>query len=169
MNQGIRWPFLFGFLCCAGLLSYAYYIDWADPLIEPCPLCIIQRIVFFAMGLVFLIGGLHGARGTVAKAYGLGVAALSLSGAAIAGWHVRLQNLPADQVPVDCLPGFGYMADTKGFLDALGEWLPKAFEGTGDCAVVDWTFLGLSMPTWTLVWYLGLAVSALFFGFRARH
>ncbi len=169
MIQSIRRPFLFGFLCCAGLLAYAYYVDWTDPLIEPCPLCIIQRIVFFAMALVFLIGGLHGPRGRAAVFYGLGAGLLSLIGAAIAAWHVRLQNLPVEEQPLDCLPGFGYMAETKGFLDALGEWLPKAFEGTGDCATVDWTFLGLSMPSWTLIWYLALAAGALYFGFRARN
>ncbi len=168
MTRSIRWPFLFGFLCCAGLLGYAYYVDWSDPLIEPCPLCIIQRVVFIAMGLFFLIGGLHGARGGGAKLYGLVVGSFAGLGAAIAGRHVWLQSLPPGDAPVDCMPGVGYMAEASGWVAALGEWLPKAFEGTGDCAKVDWTFLGLSMPGWTLVWYVALGLLALIAAWRAK-
>jgi len=92
MNSTIRWPFLLGFVCCVSLLAYAYYVDWSDPLIDPCPLCIIQRIVFFAMALVFLLGGLHGVRGGMAKAYGLGAGLLGFLGAATE-WFVRNQSL----------------------------------------------------------------------------
>ena len=62
---------LAGFLACAGLLAYALYVQFGM-LMQPCPLCILQRIAFAALGLVFLVGGLHAPKGRVGRAiYGL--------------------------------------------------------------------------------------------------
>ncbi len=142
-------------VACTLLLAYAYYVQF-QMFIDPCPLCILQRVAFLALGLVALIAAVHGPAGFGRKVYGLFAFACAAAGAGIAFQHVRLQNLPPDQVPA-CGPGLEYMIDTLPLTSALR----KAFTGSGECATVDWTFLGLSMPTWTLVWFVFLGSWAL--------
>jgi len=67
-------------------------------------------------------------------------------GTARLGWHFRLQNLPPDEVP-SCGPGLDYMLENFPLRDALG----MVFKGSGECADVVWSFLGLSMPGWVFV------------------
>ncbi|MBF6025737.1 disulfide bond formation protein B [Lysobacter niastensis] len=158
-----RTQFLLGFAICAALLAYAFYAQLHDGL-EPCPLCIFQRVAFFALGIVFLIGGLHAPKGAGGRR-GYGVLALlaSLGGIAVAGNHVRLQHLPPDQVPA-CGPGLDYMLDAM----PISGVIRKVMTGSGECANVDWTFLGLSMPEWSLVWFVLLALWAGYAAFRRR-
>lgn len=128
----------------------ALYFQFAGGL-EPCPLCISQRIMVLAVALVLLAAVLHnpGRRGT--RVYAILGALTALGGASISGRHVWLQHLPPDQVPA-CGPGLEYMF--KYF--ALSDTLRAMVSGTGDCAKVDWTLLGLSMPAWVLVCFVGL-------------
>ena len=141
---------------CAALLAFAYYVQF-KLFIDPCPLCILQRVAFLALGVIALIAALHGPRGAGRKVYGLFALVVAAVGAGIALQHVRLQNLPPDQVPA-CGPGLNYMIETL----PLGDALRKAFTGSGECVKVDWAFLGLSMPTWTLIWFVALGLWALF-------
>ena len=145
---------------CAGLLGYAYWVQY-QLFLEPCPLCIFQRVAFLFMGAVALVAAIHGPERTGARIYGALVALGAAAGAAIAGWHIHIQNLPPDEVP-ECGPGLNYLLDTMPVWDAVA----SAFRGSGDCAVVDWTFLGLSMPWWTLFWYVGLGLVTLWVVFR---
>ena len=78
---------------------------------------------------------------------------ISAAGAGVAAWHMRLQNLPADEVP-SCGPGLEYMVENFPLRDALG----MIFKGSGECAEVVWRLLGLSMPTWVLIGVTGLAI-----------
>ncbi len=160
------WPFraqfLFGAVACAALLGYALYAQY-QMFLDPCPLCIFQRVVFIGMGIVFLLGALHGPKGWGRKLYGVLVFFISMIGVGISGRHVWLQNLPADQVPA-CGPGLEYMLDAF----PLSKALSMVFTGSGECASVDWSFLGLSMPAWTLVCYVLLGLGALWAGFRRR-
>ena len=162
----LSWPFraqcFAGALVCAGLLGYALYAQY-KLFLDPCPLCIFQRVVFIVAGLVFLVGALHGPRGWGRKVYGGLVFFVAMIGVGIAGRHVWLQNLPADQVPA-CGPGLEYMLEAF----PLGRTLDMVFTGSGECANVDWHFLGLTMPTWTLIAYLLLGLGALWAGFRRR-
>ncbi len=152
-----RWLNLAGAGSVVGLIAYALFAQYVLDL-DACPLCILQRVAFVAAGLVFLVAGVHSPVGIGARAYaGLGVVAAA-TGAGIAGWHVYIQNLPADQVP-SCGPGLDYLLDAFGPFEAL----EKVFTGSGECAEVNWSFLWLSMPAWALVWFLllgGLAVVA---------
>ncbi|MDX1454961.1 MAG: disulfide bond formation protein B [Gammaproteobacteria bacterium] len=150
---------LAGFLACSGLMAYAYYAQFVLGL-EPCPLCIFQRVAMIALGLVFLAAALQGARGVGRKVYGGLVLLAAGSGVGIAARHVWLQNLPPDLVP-SCGPGLDYMLDVF----PLGEALKMAFTGSGECAEVDWTLLGLSMPTWTLLAFAGLGLAGLLVNF----
>lgn len=160
-----RAQFLLGFVVCASLIAFAYHTQYRDvnPL-DPCPLCIFQRIAFAALGVVFLLGGLHAPKGTGGRgAYGvLGLGAAAI-GIGIAGRHVWLTQLPADQVPT-CGPPLNFMMEANPLTDVIR----KVLTGSGECANVDWTFLGLSMPAWSLLWFLLLALWILWAGFR-RH
>lgn len=162
-QDSFRAQFLLGFAVCAGLLAYAFYLQLHDGL-EPCPLCIFQRLAFALLGLVFLIGGLHAPRGaTGRKVYGASGLIAALVGMAIAGNHVRLQHLPPDQVPA-CGPGLDYMLEAMPITGVIR----RVMTGSGECANVDWTFLGLSMPAWSLICFVLLAAWIAHAAFRRR-
>lgn len=158
-----RTSFLLGFVACAGLIGFALFsqFQWG---LEPCPLCIFQRVAFAALGVVFLLGALHAPRGRAGRiTWGVLALVAALAGIAVAGNHVRLQMLPADQVPA-CGPGLDYMME---MLPVTGV-IQKVMTGSGECADVDWSFLGLSMPAWSLAWFLLLAAWAAWAAFRRR-
>jgi disulfide bond formation protein DsbB len=155
-----RQSFAIAAAVCAALLAYGYFAQFRLGL-EPCPLCIFQRIALIAFGLVCLLAALHNPSAGGRRVYGAVALLAAGSGAAIAGRHVWLQHLPPSAVP-DCGPGLDYLLDAF----PLGKALRLAFTGSGECAKVDWTFLGLSMPEWTLVWFAGFALGALYYGFR---
>jgi len=162
-----RWTFraqyLLGFAICAGLLGYALYLEHFQGLV-PCPLCTFQRGAFLLLAGVFLLGALHSPKGKAGRGmYALLSLVAAGAGISIAGRHVWLQNLPPDQVPA-CGPDLSYMMEAF----PLGDVLRKVFTGSGECALVDWTFLGLAMPAWSLVWFVLLAFWALYAGFRGR-
>lgn len=145
---------LAGFGIAAALMGYALFAQHVQGY-EPCPLCVLQRMSMIALGIVFAVAALHAPRGPGARVYGLLGALVALTGAGVAGWHVRLQNLPPSEVPA-CGPGYDYIMDTFGWLQGLS----MIFTGSGECATIDWSFLGLSMPAWVLLWFLALAALA---------
>jgi len=165
LRASFRVQFLLGFLACAGLLAFALYTQLRDvnPL-EPCPLCIFQRVAFMALGIVFLLGALHGPTGAgVRRVYGvLGLVAATI-GILVAGNHVRLQHLPPGQVPA-CGPGLDYMMEAM----PISGVIRKVMTGSGECANVDWSFMGLSMPAWSLLWFVLLALWVGYAAFRRR-
>ena len=145
-----RSAYLLGFLVCASLMGYALYLQYVMDL-EPCPLCIFQRVAVIAMGLVFLIAAFHNPGRSGAGAYALLQLLIGGAGAAIATRQVWLQSLPKDQVPA-CGMGLDYMLDTLPFTDVLR----KVFEGSGECAEKGWEFLHLSIAGWTLVFFVAM-------------
>lgn len=155
-----RTGFLIGLVACAGLVGFALYLQHRM-FLDPCPLCILQRAAFVLLGAVFLLGLLHNPGRLGRRIYALLALAAAGVGVAIAGRHVWLQSLPADEVPA-CGPGLEYMLEAF----PLSRALSMVLQGSGECAKVDWSFLGLSMPAWTLVWYVLLGVWALWLGFR---
>ena len=148
-----RWLNGAGFLACALMMGYALYAEHAL-LLEPCPLCVFQRLATVALGATFLLAALQNPRGWGRRVYAVLTALVGGAGIGVAAWHVRLQNLPADAVPA-CGPGFDYIMDAFPFTEALR----MIFSGSGECATTDWQFLGLSMPAWVAV-CLALLVAA---------
>lgn len=140
---------------CAALLAYALYVQHAQ-FLDPCPLCILQRVAFIWIGLAALALAIHNPGKVGRWIYLVLLLMGGITGGAIAGRHIWLQNLPPDQVP-ECGMGLNYMLETMPFAEALGQ----VFRGSGECALIDWTFAGLSMPWWTLIWYIALSVIAL--------
>lgn len=151
-----RWLFAGGFTLCAALLATALYFQHVMGL-EPCPLCIFQRMFVIALGVVMLVAAIHDPGLLWRRVYGGAVLVLALFGVAVAGRHVWLQHLPPDQVP-ECGPGLEYMLQSFPLMQAL----EMVFRGSGECAEVQWTFVGLSIPEWTLVIFAGIAAAAVF-------
>ena len=145
---------LLGFLVCIALLGFALYLQYGEQQ-DPCPLCILQRIAFIALAAVFLVAALHGPGKTGSIVYSAVLFVVAGIGAAIATRHVWLQHLPKNQVP-ECGPGLEYMISKF----PLGQALGKILSGSGECAEVGWTFLGLSIAGWSLLWFVLLAVFA---------
>jgi protein dithiol:quinone oxidoreductase len=134
-----------GAAACALLLGYAYYLQYFQGL-EPCPLCVFQRAAVFALGIVFLIAALHGPARAGARAYGVLIGLTSLAGIAVAARHLYIQSLPPGQVPA-CGATLDYMLEVFPLVDVIR----KVLTASGECGVVDWKFLGLSMPAWVLI------------------
>ena len=163
LRWSFRAQFLLGFLVCAALLGYAIFLQLKMGL-EPCPLCIFQRIAFAALGLLFLIGALHGPRDPAGrKTYGVLAFIAAAVGIGIAGRHVYVQLLPQD-MGSSCGPPLSFLSETMGPFEVFRTVLT----GTGNCGNNDWQCLGLTMPMWSLVWFAALAVWALVTAFRAR-
>jgi disulfide bond formation protein DsbB len=149
-----RFGYGVGFLISFALIGFAYYLQFVQDQ-EPCPLCILQRLAFSALGLVFLVAALHGPGKVGSTIYSAVLFVVAGIGAAVAIRHVWLQHLPKDQVP-ECGPGLEYML--KKF--PLGQALDKILSGSGECAETGWTFLGLTIAGWSLVWFVLLGAFA---------
>lgn len=144
MNS-FRGVFLTGFLACLSMLLVAGYFQFIEHL-DPCPLCIVQRLLVLVVGIVFLLGAMHNPISGGRRVYGFLVVLAAGLGAAIAGRHVWLQSVPEEQVP-SCGPGLNFILDNFPISQAID----MVLRGSGECADVLWTFLGLSIPAWTLV------------------
>lgn len=151
---------LAGFLACMGMMGFALYAQYAL-LLDPCPLCVFQRIATILLGIVFVIAALHNPGIVGARIYAFLVFLTAGAGVGVAGWHVYLQNLPADKVP-GCGPGFEYIMGNFALFDALG----LIFKGSGECADVVWRMLGLSMPTWVIIGLGGLGIYGIYNNLR---
>jgi disulfide bond formation protein DsbB len=144
----------------AALLGYGYYLQYVQGL-EPCPLCMVQRMFFYLLIATFVIAALHAPQRVGAWIYTAFVVLFAGGGAATAGRQVWLQHLPADKVP-QCGPDLFFMLENM----PLSRTLQKLVQGSGECAKVDWTFLGLSIAGWALVCFIALAVYALWLAAR---
>jgi disulfide bond formation protein DsbB len=135
---------------CAAALAFAFYAQYGMDLV-PCHLCIFQRVAVAALGVAFVFAALvsrPGARGVVAALL------VGLAGAATiatAGRHLWIQLQPEGSVPA-CGADLAFMLD----LFPLTDVILKVFKAGGECAQVDWSFLGLSMPAWVLAFTLAL-------------
>lgn len=151
--------FLLSFLACAALMGFGMFLQHVKNL-EPCPLCIMQRYAFIAVGIVALIAGLHNPRGWGRVPYALGMLIGAGAGAGVAGRQIWLQHNP--QVSAQCGPDLDYMLDSF----PLSQVLPMLFKGEGDCGKILWQFLGLSIPEWAMVWFAMFILVSLWIAFR---
>jgi disulfide bond formation protein DsbB len=157
-----RWLYLAGALVVALLFASALYLQYVLRQ-EPCPLCMIQRVVFIAIGTTFFIAALHNPRRIAARIYSGLVVLLSVTGVAVASRHIWIQHLPKDQVPA-CGPGLDFMLKNFPMADVWQELM----HGSGECAEKGWTFLGLGIPEWSLVWYVLLGTWAVMIALRRQ-
>lgn len=153
---------ILAFLICCALLSFAAYLQFVKG-IEPCPLCIIQRVSFIIIALLFLGAIFIGSRSWRSSLYYVLMILVALTGLIVAGRQVWLQHLPLDQVPA-CGPGLSYMLDHLN----LDQTLNLLFQGSGQCAEVHWTFLSLSIAEWSFICFAVLLCLIVVNYFRLR-
>lgn len=157
-----RWLYLSGALLVCGLLGFGLFLQYVKHQ-DPCPLCMVQRLIFIAILAIFALAALQGPKRVGERIYAALIGVLSLSGVAVASRHIWIQNLPKDQVPA-CGPGLDYLLDTF----PLAEVLKELMHGSGECAIKGWTFLTLGIPEWSLLCYLALGSWALLIALRAK-
>ena len=142
-----------------GLIGIALLLQHVVGL-DPCPLCIFQRIAYFALALFALLAASLSPRASSRWLGGL-VLLSALTGAGIAGWHVWLQMNPQG---MSCGPGLATMLENF----PLTEVLPKVFRGSGDCSESAWTLLGLTIADWSLLWFVILSAATMYVLFARR-
>jgi disulfide bond formation protein DsbB len=140
---------------CVLSLVIVYYLDGVLGL-EPCPLCMTQRVFVIGAGLFALAALLHGPGPAGRRIYAALSGLFALVGGAVAARHVWLQHLPEDQVPA-CGPGLQYMLENFPFTETL----ELILMGDGNCAEVVWTFAGLSIPEQALLLFTALVIANL--------
>jgi disulfide bond formation protein DsbB len=151
-----------GFAACAAMLAYAYYAQFVLHL-EPCPLCIFQRLGVFAIGVVFGLASLQDPVDWGRKVYAALIGIAALITVAVAARHLYIQSLPPGSVPA-CGASLDFMLKVFPLTDVL----VKVLTGSGECAKITWRFLGLSMPGWVLIAALALGVWGLWANLRRR-
>jgi disulfide bond formation protein DsbB len=130
---------------CAAALGYAFWSQYGMGLV-PCHLCVFQRVMLAALGVVFLLAVLHSRPGVRGAVYAGLIGIAGLATLATSGRHVWIQMQPEGSVPA-CGADLAFMLD----LFPLTDVILKVFKSGGECAKVDWSFLGLSMPAWVFV------------------
>ncbi|MDQ1303222.1 MAG: protein dithiol:quinone oxidoreductase [Pseudomonadota bacterium] len=151
-----------GFLVCCALIGYALYAQYVLGL-DPCPLCIFQRVALIGLGLMFLIAAVFPAGPVLRKFHAILIGLMALAGSGVAARQLWLQALPPERVPA-CGPGLDFMLEAF----PVGEVLMTVLSGSGECAKVDWTLLGLSMPGWVLLALTGLGIFGVLLNWRGK-
>lgn len=156
----MRIIFLFIFLSCIGLLGYAQYLQHVENLL-PCPLCVAQRVAYWSVGLIALLAFLHNPKTIGRRIYSFLIAACALAGAVVAARQSWLIRFPES---FSC-----GISPEEAFLNSLpfAQWWPGMFEANGDCMDVDWEFLSLTIPDWSLIAFISLGAMA-FITFLAK-
>jgi disulfide bond formation protein DsbB len=151
---------LMGALACGALLAYAYYAQYVLHL-EPCPLCIFQRVGIFVLGVLFAAAALHDPGPWGRRVYAALLVLASLATIGIAARHLYIQSLPPGTVAA-CGASLDFML--KVF--PLSDVLVKVLSGSGECAKIEWRFFGLAMPAWVLIAAAALGAGGLWANVR---
>lgn len=128
--------------------------------LQPCPLCIMQRVCLFILLIILGVNFRTQAKAHILSGVHVLVACAGLYFAARQLW---LQSLPPEKVPA-CMPG----------LDVLLQYFPwktilhALFWGAGDCAEVGWTLWGISIPGWSALYFLFMLFAGLFLFLHTR-
>ncbi len=157
-----RQVFLGIFVATVLMMGFGYWLQYAEGL-EPCPLCMTQRIFITLAGLTGLAAALHGPGRAGIRVYCTLVALWCVVGGGCSIRHLWLQSLPPGNAPA-CGPPLEYLFDALPLKDAFMQLL----RGDGNCAEVDWTFLGIAIPGWTLLAFAVIALLAAWSALRPR-
>jgi len=149
-------------LVVASMLFAIYYLEGVL-FLDPCPLCMVDRAILVVIAVISLIALIHNASGIMRWIYTSLTVLFSGLGIAVAARHIWLQGLPPDQVP-ECGPDLTYMLEVF----PLGDVIKRVFSGSGQCAEISWTFLGMTIPQQTLLLFIALLVMAVFAHFQQR-
>ncbi|MEE2733115.1 MAG: disulfide bond formation protein B [Pseudomonadota bacterium] len=137
-------------------ICFAYFYLQQHLGLDACPLCLIDRGIVISIGTVFLLAFLHNPKHLGQRIYAGMALLFSALGIAVCWRHLWLQSLPKDQVP-ECSPGLEYMLETF----PIGETIRTIFNSAGECAEIQWSFMGLSIPAQTMLVFIGFALLSL--------
>jgi disulfide bond formation protein DsbB len=151
----IRFTYFIGFLLIVALLGTAAYLELYEG-INPCPLCILQRIVLIALGVIFFFAMVFKTNRIVQYLLGLLGLMVSLGGVLLAGRQVWLQHIPQDGMG-ECGVSLQYMFKIFPFYEAI----KHIWRGGIECSQHDWEFLRLSLAEWSFLWFVGFFILGL--------
>lgn len=162
MISGKRIVLLLIFLVCTTVIGYALYLQLVINLL-PCPFCIAQRIAYWLVGLTAIFAFIHNPRGLGRKIYYSFITVFSLSGLVLALHHSWIIRYPE---AFQC----GISAEEE-FLNGLSiaNWWPSMFEANGDCADVKWEFMSLTIPNWSVIFFLLILITSVYMLFTSRN
>ncbi|MFP6807773.1 MAG: disulfide bond formation protein B [Pseudomonadales bacterium] len=144
------------FFGCTFLMGAALFMEHQMGL-EPCPLCILQRVMVIATAFIALLAAIHNPQISGIKIYGGFMAISAALGGGVSMRQLWLQSLPENEIPA-CGASLDYLLDVFPLTDVLS----MVLSGDGTCAEVVLTFLGLSIPGWTLVGFIALVAIGVF-------
>lgn len=133
---------------CLGLVAVGMELQNLLRL-APCPLCIFQRLLYIAIGVVGLLGWVMPSGRLLWSALTVGLAGLGLGVAAYQTWMQAYPHLAPE-----C--SFTDPNAIESLVDWLGMQMPSLFLATGFCTSRDWEFLGMSMANWSAVVFAGI-------------
>jgi len=148
---------------CFGLIGFGLVLQHQVGL-EPCPMCVLQRYAFLSIGVVALIATIHAPVGLGVRVYAVLVGALAIAGGSVSVRQSLLQRFPKPELAANCGADLDFLLGNF----SLAQALPRIFSGTGDCAKVEWSLLGLSIAEWAFVWFAILLVTTFWAAFLRR-
>lgn len=149
----LSWTLLFAFVIFFELCAL-FFEHWMK--LEPCVMCIYERVAMLSIGIAALIGLISPKTGLLRWIGLLGWIAGSYKGLLLSMEHVQYQLHPSPFNTCDIFVNFPAWAP-------LNHWIPWMFEAYGECSDIVWQFLTLSMPQWLIVIFAAnLAIAALF-------
>lgn len=158
-----RTLFVFGLLLVFFSMSYAIYLQFFHG-IEPCSLCVFQRLAYIVYAIVVIIVLIHHPKGWGMRVYAFLSLWPLLVGLIVALRQAWVQSLPAGQAP-GCGPGLNFLL--QEFM--LSKVFQIVWAGSSDCAIVTWRFLNLSMAVWSAILFVILIFLSLIVLFRDLH
>jgi protein dithiol:quinone oxidoreductase len=125
--------------------------------LEPCPLCVSQRIVFIVIGFLFLIFSFLKPNQLIRFMHISSLLITNIIGIIFAIRHIMIQNKWII-VPAECGIDLNYMFENFPLTEAFS----LLFKGTGDCSEIDWLFLGFTLPQLALIAYIMFGIMTLY-------
>jgi len=154
------WAWVIAIVAVASLLGYGYYLQYVEYL-DPCPLCITQRMFYMLIAGVSVLALLAYSKRGIQRALSVLFMLSAIGGLATAGRQVWMQHLPPEKVP-ECGLGLNHWLANESPLQVVS----LLFKGDGNCAEVHWRFLGLSIGEWSLGWFIAFLLLGLVLFFR---
>ncbi len=124
--------------------------------LEPCYLCMTQRVFVVAIGIICALAVVHNPRQLGQRVYAALSIIVVIMGIYFSGKQLWLQSLPEDKVP-SCGVPVDYLFDYFSVTEAISMLL----RGDGNCAEVQWQFIGISMPGWVMICFIGFGAIGL--------
>ncbi len=147
--------YILGFLGVTAILSASLYFQFHDG-INPCPLCVLQRICFSLLGLLFLCGIMLNRYRIARIILNIFTLVTAILGGTLAGRQIWLQHQP--NMNTECGVSLQYMLQVL----PIDQVFKKVFTGSAECSQQGWLFLSLNMAEWALICFTSFALFSIY-------